>query len=80
MIALAGNKADKDTREVTFEEAQEYAQANQVLLYTDTSALSGQGVQELFRAVAEALPEVTEVQSVVEEPLLRTQTQDGGCC
>lgn len=56
IIALAGNKLDlEETREVSTEEAQAYAQ-EAGLLFFETSAKSGQNVTELFTAIAHKLP------------------------
>jgi len=48
VIILVGNKADLDEdREVTFLEASRFAQENE-MMFLETSALSGTGVQEIF--------------------------------
>ncbi|KAI0422410.1 P-loop containing nucleoside triphosphate hydrolase protein [Xylaria grammica] len=48
-----GNNSDK--REVTFAEAQEWAQKNGVLQYVETSAKSGENVEAAFMRVAERI-------------------------
>lgn len=56
MIALSGNKCDMETeRKVAKEEAEEYAQENN-LLYMETSAKAGINVKEIFVAIANKLP------------------------
>lgn len=48
VLILAGNKADlEEDREVTFMEASRFAQENDIL-FLETSALTGQNVEELF--------------------------------
>lgn len=57
VVILVGNKADLATekREVSEQEAQAWAKANGVLRYVETSAKSGEGVEEAFLAVAERI-------------------------
>ena len=54
-IMLIGNKSDlKDKREVSFLEASKFAQ-EQDLLFLETSALSGEGVEEAFMRLAKTV-------------------------
>merc|ERR1711879_629270 len=56
VIALAGNKSDLDsTRAIERETAQTYAESMGIL-YMETSAKSGQNVNELFHEIAVRLP------------------------
>jgi len=56
VIALCGNKADLATRrQVTQEEAQRYAE-EEGLMWSETSAKSGEGVADIFTAIAKKLP------------------------
>merc|ERR1712087_803134 len=56
LIALAGNKSDLDaTRVIERETAQAYAESMGIL-YMETSAKSGQNVNELFKEIAVRLP------------------------
>lgn len=57
VVILVGNKADLATerREVSEDEARTWAKANGVLRYVETSAKSGEGVEEAFLAVAERI-------------------------
>jgi len=50
-LVLIGNKSDLGVREVSFEEAQRFADENE-LLFVETSALTGEGVEELFLETA----------------------------
>ncbi len=65
-MILVGNKLDcvqpektsesnNNKREVTFAEAQEWAQKNGVLQYVETSAKSGENVEAAFMRVAERI-------------------------
>ncbi|KAH8820472.1 P-loop containing nucleoside triphosphate hydrolase protein [Xylogone sp. PMI_703] len=60
VVILVGNKSDLATgednkREVTKEEAEEWAKKNGVLEYVETSAKSGEGVEMAFSRVAEKI-------------------------
>lgn len=57
VVILVGNKADlaNEKREVSAEEASEWARRNGVLRYVETSAKSGENVEEAFLAVAERI-------------------------
>lgn len=52
MIFLIGNKSDlESTREVTYEEAKKFADENG-LMFAETSAMTGQNVEEAFLETA----------------------------
>ncbi|EUC56697.1 GTP-binding protein Rab5, partial [Rhizoctonia solani AG-3 Rhs1AP] len=56
VIALCGNKSDLAARrQVTQEEAKKYAD-EEGLMWGETSAKSGEGVQEIFTSIAQKLP------------------------
>ncbi|PTB40023.1 hypothetical protein M441DRAFT_141896 [Trichoderma asperellum CBS 433.97] len=60
VIVLVGNKADltqqeDNKREVTREEAEEWAKRNGILEYVETSAKSGENVEKAFMRVAERI-------------------------
>ncbi|ROW03782.1 hypothetical protein VMCG_05476 [Cytospora schulzeri] len=58
VVILVGNKADLahgDKREVTAEEATAWARRNGVMRYVETSAKTGEYVEEAFLAVAERI-------------------------
>lgn len=55
LIALAGNKSDLDGKQIETEAAQAYAD-DMGILFMETSAKSGQNVNELFREIADRLP------------------------
>jgi Ras-related protein Rab-5C len=60
LIALAGNKADLDaSRLIEYETAQAYAE-DMGILFMETSAKTGQNVQELFQEIAVRLPKQTK--------------------
>jgi small GTP-binding protein len=59
IIMLIGNKTDKDNREVSETEAQAYA--NELgILYAETSALTGEGIQEAFTRLLTNILELKE--------------------
>jgi Ras-related protein Rab-2A len=67
VVVLVGNKSDlassstvsdsdaANKRQVTVEEAQEWCKANGVMQYVETSAKSGEGVEQAFLEVAERI-------------------------
>lgn len=56
VIALAGNKADLESRrKVEFDEAHQYAEDNDIL-HMETSAKTATNVKDLFIAIAQRLP------------------------
>ncbi|PPQ64247.1 hypothetical protein CVT24_008650 [Panaeolus cyanescens] len=56
VIALCGNKLDLSARrQVSQEEAKKYAD-EEGLMWTETSAKTGEGVNEIFTAIAQKLP------------------------
>jgi len=56
IIALCGNKTDLEARrQVTKEEAQKYAE-EEGLMWSETSAKSGEGVADIFISIARKLP------------------------
>ena len=53
-VVLVGNKADlSQDRKVTTEEARQWARENDVSVCVESSAKSGDGVEEAFQRVAE---------------------------
>lgn len=56
VIALAANKMDINNRQVDITAARQYAEENG-LLFLETSAKTGQNVQQLFQMIARRLPE-----------------------
>ncbi|KYK61729.1 Ras-related protein RABB1b [Drechmeria coniospora] len=60
VVVLVGNKADltqqeENKREVTREEAEEWARRNGIMEYVETSAKSGENVEKAFMRVAESI-------------------------
>jgi len=64
-IILVGNKADLPNREVTFLEASRFAQEND-LMFLETSALSGEGVEGVFFQDARSI--LSKIQSGLLDP------------
>jgi small GTP-binding protein len=86
LIALAGNKSDLDgDRQVERETAQAYAD-DMGILFMETSAKSGQNVQETFHEIAVRLPKQSKEDAENGRGgfAVRGQsggsTQAGGCC
>ena len=70
-IMLVGSKMDQDERVITTEEANEFAKENQ-LLYSETSAKSGENVEEAFLVCAETFLNRLE-NGEVDDETLRTR-------
>lgn len=71
-IIVVGNKSDlKDRRQVSFLEASGYAQENGIL-FLETSAITGDGVEEVFSKVARV------VLNKIEEGLIEESTMVSG--
>lgn len=64
-IILVGNKSDMQNREVTFLEASRFAQEND-LMFLETSALSGEGVEGVFFQCARSI--LSKINSGVLDP------------
>lgn len=83
MIGLAGNKADlENKREVPTEEARQYAQENGCIFY-ETSAKSGENVQQMFQQIAIKLPKHQSPAAAGDDiTILEPNENDkkGGCC
>jgi len=83
LIALAGNKADLDgSRVVEAATAQAYAD-EMGLLYMETSAKSGQNVQEFFREIAVRLPKKSKEDEDSKGGFQvggKANGSSGGCC
>jgi len=82
VIALAGNKADLDTRrKVSFEEAQTYAEENG-LLHLETSAKNSNNVRALFVEIAKRLPKSLPLTDRDAFPIVPTtqETNKSFCC
>ena len=64
---LIGNKIDKTDRSVTFLEASQLSQ-EQNMIFVETSALNGEGVEEAFLKCARSI--LTKVENGTIDPLL----------
>ena len=105
VVVLVGNKADltlnpnnpgENRREVTREEAEDWARRNGVVEYVETSAKSGENVEMAFMRVAERIYrniqagkyDLNDRRSGVKGPsaggnknvVLRSAPQSSGCC
>ena len=80
VIALAGNKADLETRrKVEFEEANAYAAENG-LLHLETSAKNANNVKALFVEIAKTLPKAPPQAEREAFPILPQQQEQRNCC
>jgi len=83
LIALAGNKSDLEaTRTVEREAAKAYAEQAGIL-YMETSAKSGQNVNELFREIAVRLPKQSKEEEKAKGFAVGSQggaSSSSGCC
>ncbi|EEC50446.1 predicted protein [Phaeodactylum tricornutum CCAP 1055/1] len=80
VIALAGNKADLETRRaVEFEEANAYAQENGIL-HLETSAKNANNVKSLFIEIAKTLPKNAPQPEKEAFPILQQQQETRNCC
>ncbi len=59
VLALVGNKCDVDDKDkkIALSTAKQYAEANKMIFY-ETSAKSGEGINELFKQVAEEIARI----------------------
>lgn len=80
IIALAGNKADLESkRKVEREEAQEYARENSIL-HMETSAKTALNVKALFEEIARRLPKTQAQPDREAFPIVPPQQQSKKCC
>lgn len=75
VIILVGNKADLEDREVTFLEASRFAQENG-LMFLETSALTGEGVEEVFLKCSRTILSKI-VQGILDPEALGSGVQHG---
>jgi small GTP-binding protein len=80
VIALAGNKADLESRrKVEFEEANAYAQENGIL-HLETSAKNANNVKALFVEIAKKLPKNRPQPEREAFPLAAPPQENRSCC
>jgi Ras-related protein Rab-5C len=80
VIALAGNKADLESRrKVQFEEANSYAEENGIL-HLETSAKNANNVKALFVEIATKLPKALPQPEREPFPLAAPQNENRNCC
>ncbi|CAB4254570.1 similar to Saccharomyces cerevisiae YKR014C YPT52 Rab family GTPase, similar to Ypt51p and Ypt53p and to mammalian rab5 [Maudiozyma barnettii] len=82
VIYLVGNKIDlatdddKDKREVEENVAKTYAEENG-LLFSEVSAKNGQGIQQVFRSIAEKLYDIRKKQDATNNININSSAQRG---
>ncbi len=80
VIALAGNKADLESRrKVEFEEANAYAEENGIL-HLETSAKNSNNVRALFVEIAKKLPKNPPQPEREAFPLMAPKEERKTCC
>jgi len=80
VIALAGNKADLESRrKVEFEEANSYAEDNGIL-HLETSAKNANNVKALFVEIAKRLPKNPPQQEREAFPIMAPKNEVRSCC
>lgn len=80
VIALAGNKADMESkRKVQTEEAQQYAQDSDII-YMETSAKTALNVRNLFVEIAKKLPKTTAAPERESFPIVPPKKESSKCC
>jgi len=80
VIALAGNKADLDSRrKVEFEEANAYAEENGIL-HLETSAKNANNVKALFVEIAKKLPKNPPQPEREAFPIIPPKQESKSCC
>jgi small GTP-binding protein len=80
VIALAGNKADLESRrKVEFEEANAYAEEHGIL-HLETSAKNANNVKSLFVEIAKSLPKNPPQPEREAFPILAPQQEKSNCC
>lgn len=80
VIALAGNKADLESRrKVEFEEANAYAIDNGIL-HLETSAKNADNVRDLFVQIAQKLPKNPPQPDREAFPIMPPQQERRNCC
>lgn len=87
MILIVGNKNDLPNRKISYEEAAKYANSNDVT-YMESSAQSGDGVENCFYFLAEKVlsnrktaPEfTTETIDIAQQPQTTPEEKKKGCC
>jgi GTPase SAR1 family protein len=80
VIALAGNKADLESRrKVEFEEANAYAEENGIL-HLETSAKNANNVKALFVEIAKKLPKNPPQPEREAFPIIAPQPDNRSCC
>ena len=85
---LAANKVDlHDRQQISLDEISEFAFSHQIPYYRNTSALTGEGVSELFEATAIELLKLpalasasTETEQLLSTPGPINSSSSGGCC
>jgi len=81
VIGLSGNKCDLTSkRAVTTDEARTYAQDNGCLFF-ETSAKTGEHINDIFTSIAKKLPKNVQVQNTDAIQIIsQDEVEKSGCC
>lgn len=81
VIGLAGNKCDLAAkRTVNTDDAKQFAHDNGCIFF-ETSAKSGENIQEMFTAIAKKLPKTVQVQNTDAIQIISSdEVERRGCC
>jgi len=79
VIALAGNKLDLEQKRVVASDIGIQTAKDMGCIFMETSAKTGEHVQEIFSAIARKLPKDVEVRGK-SLPLEELPVKKGGCC
>ena len=78
-VLLIGNKIDLKEREVSTEEATNYAKT-QAMVYTETSAKADEGIWPAFQSLVARILEATPPSNPTVKPAMLESVERYGCC
>jgi Ras-related protein Rab-5C len=81
VVGLIGNKADLESRrEVSREKGEELAKQKELLLFKETSALTGEGVHDVFMEMAKIIMENRKQTNSSNGLIAPQKSEKKGCC
>jgi small GTP-binding protein len=79
VVYVVGNKQDLDEHVIDDGQAKQFADAHNAQ-YHKVSAITGQGIDELFEAVAQKVSEGTALDTISAGLAIEDSASGGGCC